>query len=339
MSEPTKLPDLEPESLRDHGSSAAIERIWQRLDGELGQGRHPSRTMMWWAPAAVIIVFGCGVFVGARWTEREEVAPTALAPEPQVRQEPGSATESPPPVPAQQRVAAPRSKRGVSSPLQAEAGRALAGRAAPQPSARTAAQPPVAAVPMEWERLANVAEYAAAWRALQDAGGFEGVLSRATAEQAMLLHDIARFSGQRQRAIQALRHVVNEHPGDPYAPTAAYTLGNMLDNAGDQSGAAEAFEIYRRLAPKGDFVEDALTRQLDVAIQQRDAELARRLADQYANEFPNGRRLGEMRRRVAQLIGNGKAAGSPAPDAHAAPEDRPSEEAPEDEPGARGAAP
>jgi hypothetical protein len=36
---------------------------------------------MWWAPAAFVIVFGSGIFVGANWV-RPSTAPTAVAPEP-----------------------------------------------------------------------------------------------------------------------------------------------------------------------------------------------------------------------------------------------------------------
>lgn len=317
MSDPTKLPKFEASTLRDHGTQARIESIWQRLESEVSRDRPQPRNVLLWAPAAVVIVFGAGVFVGARWSKQDVTgASAALPPAPQITAEPGGAAESAVVRPKQHPALALQGKRSI--PPAVATVTPSVGHLHPQLSPPLVAQPSSQAGPMEWERLANVAEYAAAFRALDEAGGFEAALSHATAEQAMLLHDIARFSGQRQRAIQALRHVVDEHPGDPYAPTAAYTLGNMLDNAGDAVGAAEAFGIYRRLAPKGDFVEDALTRQLDVAIQQRDVELARRLVDQYANEFPSGRRLGEMRKRVAQLAGSD---GS-----RAAPEDKPSEQ-------------
>ncbi len=338
MSDSSKLPEFESDVLRDHGTSTRVERVWQRLESDLSQSQRRAPSVLWWAPAAVFIIFGSGVFVGARWSGENVPPPTALAPEPQAQPEPGSAADFPAPA-ASQPQSTPRRDRLRAIAPAASSARAAATRALPEPTPDLSAQPVLPAGPQEWQRLANIAEYAAAWRALEGSSGFEVALERASAEQAMLLHDMARFTGQRGRAVQALRHVVTQHPSDPYAPMAAYTLGNMLDNAGDQAGAAEAFAVYRRLAPKGDFVEDALTRQLEVALAQRDVELARRLADQYANEFPNGRRLGEIRTRVAQLTGTAERPAAGEPDGARGATDKPSEEAPQEEPATRDPAP
>jgi hypothetical protein len=82
----------------------------------------------------------------------------------------------------------------------------------------------------------------------------------------------------------------------------------MLDAAGDRKGANEAFAMYRRLSPKGEFAEDTLARQIDAAIERGDLPLARKLADQYATDFPSGRRLGEIKKQLA-----GSRAKSPLP--------------------------
>jgi TolA-binding protein len=103
--------------------------------------------------------------------------------------------------------------------------------------------------------------------------------------------------------VQALRLVFERHPGDPNAAIAAFTLGNLLESAGDKAGAAAAFEIHRRLSPKGDLADSALAREFDLAVDSGDLERARQLADQYAKDYPKGRRLGAMRKRLAELSG------------------------------------
>jgi hypothetical protein len=79
----------------------------------------------------------------------------------------------------------------------------------------------------------------------------------------------------------------------------------MLAQAGDQAGAADAFSLYRRLSPAGDFAQDALAHEVDAAFARGDLELSARLVAQYENEFPNGPRLDEFRaeleRRTAKL--------------------------------------
>jgi TolA-binding protein len=127
------------------------------------------------------------------------------------------------------------------------------------------------------------------------------VLGGSNSAQLMSLVDIARASGSRDQAIMALRRVVAAYPGTPEAPLAAWTLGNMLEQAGDEAGAAEAFALYRRLSPSGDFAEDAVVREVDAALTRGNLELAAELIDQYAKDYPQGRRLDEFQRQLLEL--------------------------------------
>ncbi len=62
-----------------------------------------------------------------------------------------------------------------------------------------------------WHNLANKGEYEAALVEIAQAGGYERVLATSNPEQLMLLSDVARATGQQQRALAALRRIVNEH--------------------------------------------------------------------------------------------------------------------------------
>jgi hypothetical protein len=159
---------------------------------------------------------------------------------------------------------------------------------------------PVAVTPL-WQLAAQQGEYQTALVELEASGGFDAVVAQADADQLMLLADVARATGFRQRALLAWRRVINQHASDPQAPLAAWSLGNMLEKSGDQAGAADAFAAYRALSPQGDFAEDALARQIRMAVTQQDAQLANRLAAQYDQSFPNGRRAQEIREQLAKL--------------------------------------
>src|SRR5690606_19889888 len=152
-----------------------------------------------------------------------------------------------------------------------------------------------------WQRLANSDDYEAALQEIDKAGGFEKILETATAEQLMLLSDVARATGQQQRALAALRRIVNEHTSDPVAPLAALNMGNLLDKMGDGAGATQAFAVYRTLSPQGDFAEDALVRQIRSAVGAGQQDLARRLVRQYEVDFPEGRQADEVARWVEQI--------------------------------------
>jgi hypothetical protein len=137
------------------------------------------------------------------------------------------------------------------------------------------------------------------------------VLGTARASELMTLVDIARASGSRRLAIAALRRVVEFYRDAPEAPLAAWTLGNLLDQSGDEAGAASAYALYRRLSPGGDFAEDALAREIDSALSLGNLELSARLIAQYENEFPNGRSLEEFRAELARRADRANASEHP----------------------------
>ena len=341
----SKLRDLPRFPLRNHGTPERIERGWRRLAPELGSRPFLARPQTWWAPAALVAVFGSGVFVGARWV-KPDAAPVASAERP-APLEPAAEPQAANPTPASVATARPRTVPQHRRPV----------ATAPVPGIASAPKlvPPtptsvVASAPPEWERLAESGDFVAARAALDAAGGFDSVVRTASAAELMTLVDIARASGSRERAVAALRRVVGVFRDAPEAPVAAWTLGNLLDQAGDENGASEAYALYRRLSPGGDFAEDALAREVDAALSQGNLELSARLIAQYENEFPNGRSLEEFRseftRRSERAQGTAASEGAPAgePEA-AAPADAPrSEIAPakarvDEAPGAGKAAP
>jgi len=315
----SKLRDLPRFPLRDHGTAERVERGWRRLAPELGARPFLARPQTWWAPAALVAVFGSGVFVGARWV-KPDAAPVASAERP-APFEPAAEPQAANPTPASVATARPRA---VTQHRRSAAAVPVPGIAsAPKlvPPTPTAVLP---SAPPEWERLAESGDFVAARAALDASGGFDSVVRTASAAELMTLVDIARASGGRERAVAALRRVVGVFRDAPEAPLAAWTLGNLLDQAGDENGASEAYALYRRLSPGGDFAEDALAREVDAALAQGNLELSARLIAQYENEFPNGRSLEEFRselaRRSERAQGPSASEGTPGGESEAAPD-------------------
>lgn len=292
--------------LRDQGTAVRVDAIWRRLERGLGGERAPFGTVRLLVPAMLVLVFGSGVFVGARFLggNRAELPPVLSAERPLAmepaggRPLPGARLEELPKPEPSVRHAQRRNALAVAAPpLELEA---------TAPLSPVVVAPPVGPAPApSWERFAEAGDFEAARAALDAEDGFDGAVAIASASQLMTLVDIARASGSKERALLALRRVLSAFPSAPEAPDAAWTLGNMLAQSGDQAGAAEAFSLYRRLSPGGDFAQDALAHEVDAAFARGDLELSARLVAQYENEFPNGPRLDEFRaeleRRTAKL--------------------------------------
>lgn len=309
------FPEIPQEALRSHAYPERVERVWRRLELDRASAPRDLRVRGWWIPAAASI-FALGVLVGARFNE-PVTAPVSAVAEPRVLpQAPGAAalperqsvTEKQPDAPAPKHARAARALPTTDALVEVypESYGDMPGLAPVEPAP--------AAGPAAWEVLAESADFRAAKEALDREGGFDHALTRASASQLLVLADIARAVGGRDQAVQALKRVLAAYLSAPEAPLAAWTLGNLLEQSGDKAGAAEAYGVYRHLSPTGDFAEDAAARQVDAALSQGNLELGARALDEYAKNFPKGRRLAELRQRLAALSTPADAAAPSAAD-------------------------
>jgi len=295
-----ELSELPKSALRDYADDPRLERVWQRLDSGLSATPARARSGFWLLPALGVALFAGGILVGRQSAPVREAAPSVAAEFPR----PDEVTHEPTPLPA---VA-----QQPPVPNVTDRRRPLATRTRGGSSLRAAAEAPVfeveatpyAAPPSQspdWQQKADSGDFAGARAALERAGGWDVALAGSSPEQLMTLVDLGRASSEREQAVRALRRLLDAFPGAPEAPLAAWTLANQLEQGGDHAGAAEAYALYRRLSPTGDFAEDAAARQVDAALAQGGAERASELIDQYAKDFPTGRRLVELREELEKL--------------------------------------
>lgn len=198
---------------------------------------------------------------------------------------------------------------------------------------QAAVEVPVVFVPQQatWLALAERGDFAGAFQELEKSGGFDQALLAAGPDELMTLVDVARAVGRQGQAIQALRIVIDQYRDDENAPLAAMMLGNLLSRTGDASGAAEAFALNRRLSPDGDFAQDALVREFDMAITAMDLAEAERLRAQYESEYPDGRHKEALRADLDRLVQELVPAGDGSPADDVALEEQAEEREPEHE--------
>ncbi|MFZ5897138.1 MAG: tetratricopeptide repeat protein [Myxococcota bacterium] len=321
-----ELSELPKSALRDYADDPRVDRVWQRLDAGLAAKPARARTSLWLAPAFGVALFAGGVLVGRHSAPVHDAAPSVAAEFPTPSEAPREAAPALPAAeqPRVARVADPRRPQSLR-PHSVQPPGVIAEEEVLVTEAAPYAAPP-AQVP-EWQQKADAGDFAGARAALDRLGGWDVALAGASPDQLMTLVDLGRASGERGQAVRALRRLLDAFPGAPEAPLAAWTLANQLEQGGDHAGAAEAYALYRRLSPAGDFAEDAAARQVDAALAQGDADRATELIEQYAKDFPNGRRLAELREELEKLKGDAHkpsdeksgAAPAAAPDAAAAP--------------------
>jgi transmembrane sensor len=117
-----------------------------------------------------------------------------------------------------------------------------------------------------------------------------------TVEDLLVAADVARLSDHPAEAVPYLQRILREHARDERAPMAAFTLGRTLSGLGRTRDAMNMFGRMRSSWPKSPLAEDALLRQAEAASELGDLAAARRLAEQYDRDYPNGRRRSEVRR-------------------------------------------
>ncbi|AUX48660.1 hypothetical protein SOCE26_102010 [Sorangium cellulosum] len=198
-------------------------------------------------------------------------------------------------------------------------------RVSPSPRA-SAALPPVeaaAAAPPapDWRARYNAGDAAEALQSLrQQGGGVDGAIASArTAKELMDLTDLLRDKSadhskgdDRAAAVRALTRVVESFPNDANAQIAAFTLGNMYAEMGDQALAAKYWEQVRSLSPEGNLAEDSFCKRIHAEVVAGRKDEASQMAKEYAANYPDGRC-----EDVHQLLSGEEAAdeaeGEPAP--------------------------
>jgi transmembrane sensor len=144
-----------------------------------------------------------------------------------------------------------------------------------------------------WRQHAERGEYQEAYRVLER----DRPRVSDDVEELLLAADAARLSGHPSAAVPYLQRVVDQHAGDPRAPLAAFTLGGVLMNQLDRPReAGAAYARARAMSPSSALSQDALARQVEAAHAASDKALARSLALDYLERYPDGRRVQAVRR-------------------------------------------
>lgn len=114
------------------------------------------------------------------------------------------------------------------------------------------------------------------------------------------LADVARFSGHPSEAAVPLRRLVAEHPHDPRAALAAYTLGRLeLDALGAPHAAAESFARSETLGLPEALREAAAASHVEALGRAGRRDEARMAAERYVARHPEGARRAQVERWLA----------------------------------------
>jgi hypothetical protein len=117
MTEPGKIPEIDAASLRDHGESEKLERVWARLQGEIETSSAvPNAPALWWALPRPWS--SCSGWSLRRTLQSERAGGTrTVSAEPPEPAEPGPAPEPSPVLAEPQRTPDKARKRRPVSPV------------------------------------------------------------------------------------------------------------------------------------------------------------------------------------------------------------------------------
>jgi len=115
--------------------------------------------------------------------------------------------------------------------------------------------------------------------------------------------DAARAAGDAARAAQQLEQLLREHPDDPRASLAAFTLGTVLEGEPRQPArAAHAFRRALELGLPTALLDTCYARLAEALYVAGDKPGVRALAAEYRAAFPRGKQrsaLEALERRAA----------------------------------------
>jgi transmembrane sensor len=161
------------------------------------------------------------------------------------------------------------------------------GSAPPQPERAADAE-------QTWKSLAARGLYREAFALIQKQG-FDAACQEATAQERVALGDIARLAGHPTEARRAYLQARTA----PGTSMAAYGLGlTAFDQAHNYPEAAKWFRTYLRERPGGALRREALGRLMEALRRSGDLTGARRVAQQYLEDYPSGTHAPLARRLI-----------------------------------------
>jgi hypothetical protein len=168
----------------------------------------------------------------------------------------------------------------------------IADPAEPSPS-----KPSKVEKPVDWQALAKDSKYAEAWSALEDSkNGVLGEAERVEAKAMLDLADVARFTDHRGDAKKVLERLRERFPDSVQAGDAAFELGRIAADGGNDDQAASWFETYLDERPNGSLVNDALVRLMNAYDSLERVDDARSAATRYLARQPDGPHAGRARK-------------------------------------------
>jgi transmembrane sensor len=156
---------------------------------------------------------------------------------------------------------------------------------------------PKADKPIDWQALAKDSQYAEAWTALEGGkGGVLGEAERVEAKAMLDLADVARYTDHRGDAKRVLERLRERFDGSVQAGDAAFELGRIAADGGNDDQAASWFETYLAERPNGSLVNDALVRLMNAYDSLDQIDAARSAATRYLARQPDGTHAGKARK-------------------------------------------
>jgi transmembrane sensor len=150
----------------------------------------------------------------------------------------------------------------------------------------------------DFRELAQAGRYREALAASERAG-FDQLCQSASAQDLMLLADVARLAGDPDRARLAYEHLRERFPGQDDGQ-AAFFLGRLaFDERADYAEAARFFELSLDEQPAGPLAREAAGRLIEARLLGGDAEGARAAARQYLERHADGPHARTARRLLA----------------------------------------
>lgn len=151
--------------------------------------------------------------------------------------------------------------------------------------------------PIDWQALAKDSQYAEAWAALDERkGGVLGEAENVDAEAMLDLADVARFTEHRGDAKRVLERLRERFADSVQASDAAFELGRIAADGGNDDQAATWFETYLDERPHGSLVNEALVRLMNAYDSLDQIDQARSAANRYLARQPDGTHASKARK-------------------------------------------